>query len=57
MEKKQRAARSFASSFTPSSSLGLFVRDQVMHLMNLPGVGGLVMSRMFKDRFALPPAA
>jgi 2-polyprenyl-6-methoxyphenol hydroxylase-like FAD-dependent oxidoreductase len=55
IEQKQRAARSFASSFTPSSHLGLFVRDQVMHLMNLPGAGPLIMSRMFKDRFTLPP--
>jgi len=57
IEKKQRAARSFASSFTPSSNFGLFVRDQVMHLMNVPRLGGLAMSRMFKDRFTLPPPA
>lgn len=57
IDQKQRAARSFASSFTPASRFGLFVRDQVMHLMNLPGLGALAMVRVFKDHFTLPPMA
>ena len=55
IETKQRAARSFASSFTPRSEWGLFVRDQVIHLMNLPGFGPWAARRMFKDDFTVQP--
>ena len=54
--KKQRAARSFASSFAPGSNLALAVRDLVIRAMNLPGVGPWMMKRMFSDRFELPTA-
>ena len=37
MEKKQEAARTFASSFAPKTRFGLFVRNQVMKTLRIPG--------------------
>ena len=36
MEKKQEAARTFASSFAPKTRFGLFVRNQVMKALRIP---------------------
>jgi len=55
--KKQRAARSFASSFAPGSNLALALRDLVIRAMNIPGVGPWMMKRMFSDPFQLPTAS
>jgi 2-polyprenyl-6-methoxyphenol hydroxylase-like FAD-dependent oxidoreductase len=54
IERKQRAARSFASSFAPRTALGLAVRDLAVNLINVPILGGWVTRRMFGDDFALP---
>ena len=54
IERKQRAARNFAGAFAPQTRLGLFVRDQVLRLTSIPGLGGILLRRFFGDEFALP---
>ena len=54
IERKQKAARAFARSFAPRTSLGLFVRDQVLRLAAIPAVADFLMHRFVADRFVLP---
>jgi 2-polyprenyl-6-methoxyphenol hydroxylase-like FAD-dependent oxidoreductase len=54
VERKQRAARAFASSFAPKTSLGLVVRDVVLRLGAIPVIADLLMRRFVVDRFELP---
>ncbi len=54
IDGKQKSARAFASSFTPKTSFGLFVRDQVLKLGAIPAVGNLLMRQFVTDRFMLP---
>ncbi len=57
IERKQRVARAFASSFAPRTNFGLAVRDAAVHLMKLPLLGTWMARRMFADDFALPESA
>jgi 2-polyprenyl-6-methoxyphenol hydroxylase-like FAD-dependent oxidoreductase len=54
IERKQKAARAFASSFAPKTTFGLFLRDQVLRLSAIPAFGDFMMRRFVEDRFALP---
>ena len=54
IERKQKGARSFASSFAPATRLGIFARDQALRLMNLPVLGEWMIRRMVVDKFTLP---
>ena len=54
IERRQKAARGFASSFAPETALGLFLRDQVLHLGAIPFVADYITRRMIADRFTLP---
>ena len=54
IERKQKSARAFASSFAPETSFGLFVRDQVLRLSGIPAIGDFLMGRFVADRFLLP---
>lgn len=54
VERKQRSARAFASSFTPSTALGLFVRDGVLRLGAIRVVADSLLRRFVVDRFELP---
>jgi len=54
IERKQKSARAFASSFAPKTSFGLFVRDQVLQLSSIPFVGDLLMRSFVSDSLALP---
>jgi 2-polyprenyl-6-methoxyphenol hydroxylase-like FAD-dependent oxidoreductase len=54
IERKQKSARAFASSFAPKTSLGLVVRDQVLRLSAIPVVADFLMHRFVADRFVLP---
>jgi 2-polyprenyl-6-methoxyphenol hydroxylase-like FAD-dependent oxidoreductase len=54
IEKKQKAARRFASTFAPRSRFGLFVRDQAFHLTAIPGLGDWLIRRTVADDFELP---
>jgi 2-polyprenyl-6-methoxyphenol hydroxylase-like FAD-dependent oxidoreductase len=56
VEDKQRAAETFASSFVPKTSVGIWTRNQATRLMGLPGVAGLLLGRVvnLRDDFDLP---
>ncbi|MGC2638231.1 MAG: FAD-binding domain [Acidobacteriaceae bacterium] len=51
---KQKAALRFADLFAPRSKLALFLRNQAMNLMAIPGVTALAMGRSFADAIKLP---
>lgn len=52
--KKQQAALRFAGYFAPGSKLSLFVRNQVMNLMNIPWIADLVVRGDIADKIAIP---
>jgi 2-polyprenyl-6-methoxyphenol hydroxylase-like FAD-dependent oxidoreductase len=52
--RQQRAAARFAGSFAPKTAFGIRIRDAVLNLMNVPGVGGLLARGMFANNFPLP---
>jgi 2-polyprenyl-6-methoxyphenol hydroxylase-like FAD-dependent oxidoreductase len=54
IERQQRVAARFAGSFTPKTPVGIRIRDAVLNLMNVPGVGGLLARGMFANNFPLP---
>jgi 2-polyprenyl-6-methoxyphenol hydroxylase-like FAD-dependent oxidoreductase len=49
IEKKQRAAQSFAKSFVPKSNFGIRLRNLAFHLMSLPFISQLMLNQ-FKDK-------
>jgi 2-polyprenyl-6-methoxyphenol hydroxylase-like FAD-dependent oxidoreductase len=51
---KQKAALRFADLFAPRSKLAMFLRNQAMNLMAIPGVTALAMGRSFADAIELP---
>ncbi|MCC6286247.1 MAG: hypothetical protein IT249_00025 [Chitinophagaceae bacterium] len=48
MEKKQKAARSFAKSFIPKSNFGIWLRNSLFRLMSSPFILKLFLNQ-FKD--------
>ena len=54
IEGKQKAARAFASSFTPRTALGVWLRNQATRLMAVPGVPDLLVRAQLRDDFELP---
>jgi 2-polyprenyl-6-methoxyphenol hydroxylase-like FAD-dependent oxidoreductase len=54
IERKQKSAAQFATSFTPKTRLGLFVRDLVLRLTAFPMVSNSLMRRFVTDRYQLP---
>ena len=57
VEGKQKSARSFASSFTPRTALGVWLRNQATRVMAIPGVPGLLIGAQMRDDFTLPDYA
>jgi len=53
-ERKQQSAVQFATSFTPKTRLGLFVRDLVLRLTAFPLISNWLMRRFVTDQFELP---
>jgi 2-polyprenyl-6-methoxyphenol hydroxylase-like FAD-dependent oxidoreductase len=49
MEKKQKAAQSFAKSFVPKSNFGIRLRNMAFRLASVPFIAGLVLNQ-FKDK-------
>ena len=49
MEKKQKAAQSFAKSFIPKSNFGIWLRNIAFKLMSLPFIAKLLLNQ-FKDK-------
>src|SRR6266540_894589 len=54
IERKQKAAQQFASSFTHKTRLGLFVRDLVLRFTAFSPVSNWLMRRFVTDQFELP---
>lgn len=54
IDGKQKSARSFASSFTPRTALGLLVRNAAVNLMAVPGLPNLIVGAQMRDDFELP---
>lgn len=54
IERKQRAAESFASSFAPKTELGITFRNFVTRLLAIPGMARLVIGRDIRDAIRLP---
>jgi 2-polyprenyl-6-methoxyphenol hydroxylase-like FAD-dependent oxidoreductase len=54
IESKQKAARNFAASFAPRSTLGLWVRNQATKLMTIPMVADLLIGGDLRDDLELP---
>jgi 2-polyprenyl-6-methoxyphenol hydroxylase-like FAD-dependent oxidoreductase len=56
LETKQASAEKFAASFLPKSGLGIWFRNQVMRIMNVPPIADWVIRRSMSivDDFHLP---
>lgn len=54
MERKQKSAVSFASSFAPKTRLGLWFRNQATKLFVIPFLANLLLGSGLKDNFTLP---
>lgn len=54
IERKQQSAQQFATSFTPKTRLGLFVRDLVLRLTAFSPINNWLMRRFVTDQFELP---
>jgi 2-polyprenyl-6-methoxyphenol hydroxylase-like FAD-dependent oxidoreductase len=54
IQRKQQLALGFAASFAPRTSIGLFVRDQVIRLTAIPVIGDFLMRRFLGEEFVLP---
>jgi 2-polyprenyl-6-methoxyphenol hydroxylase-like FAD-dependent oxidoreductase len=57
LRSKQDAATGLGLAFAPKNRRQLLVRNTVMRLMGLPGIGDLVMGRSFRDAVELPTFA
>ena len=51
---KQAAARKFAGAFAPRTAFGVWFRNQVTRLMNIPPLAELFLGRDLRDRIELP---
>jgi len=54
VEGKQTAARRFAATFAPRTSLGLWLRNKTMSLMTVPGLAGVLLGKALRDDLDLP---
>jgi 2-polyprenyl-6-methoxyphenol hydroxylase-like FAD-dependent oxidoreductase len=54
VDGKQKAAASFAGAFTPRTSFGIWLRNQSVKLMAIPGAANLFVGPQLRDDFDLP---
>lgn len=54
LARKQRAARSFASSFAPRTRLGLTLRNLASVTLNLPGLAAWSIGSILRDEIVVP---
>jgi 2-polyprenyl-6-methoxyphenol hydroxylase-like FAD-dependent oxidoreductase len=57
IERKQHAARRFATAFAPRTTLGIKLRNLVTRAMGLPFVADLALGQSVRDDFKLPAYA
>lgn len=51
---KQASARRFASSFTPRTVMGVWLRNLAVRLMAIPGLPNLLVGAQMRDDFEMP---
>lgn len=56
LEKKQRSAANFASSFVPKTELGIGFRNLVTRFLGIEAVADWFIARDLRDDIVLPPA-
>jgi 2-polyprenyl-6-methoxyphenol hydroxylase-like FAD-dependent oxidoreductase len=54
IDAKQVSARRFAGSFTPRTALGVWLRNQAVRLMAIPGLPNLLVGAQMRDDFDMP---
>jgi hypothetical protein len=54
LERKQKSAARFASSFAPKSACGIEFRNLVTRLMGLPLVADFFVGRALRDVLTVP---
>lgn len=54
LTKQQDAAVGFAGSFVPKTSFGVWLRNRVVSLMNVPPLGSILARQMLGKPFAVP---
>jgi len=54
LERKQRMALRFASSFAPRTALGITFRNQISRLLRVPLVARILLGRALRDDVTLP---
>lgn len=54
IEREQKRAIGFAGSFTPKTAFGIFLRNQVLNLLNVRPLGGWIARSFFGNEFRLP---
>ena len=57
IEGKQRSARAFAAAFAPKTAFGLWTRNRVSRLLDIPTVADWAIRHEFSDDFELPDYA
>jgi hypothetical protein len=57
IERKQQAARRFATAFAPKTALGIKLRNLVTRAMGVPLVADLALGKSVRDDFMLPTYA
>ncbi len=57
IEARQRSARAFASMFTPKTALGLWTRNRMSRLLDIPWLADRVVGSEFRNDIALPEYA
>lgn len=54
VEARQRSARAFAAMFAPKTSLGVWTRNRMSRLLNVPWLADWAVRREFRDDITLP---
>lgn len=54
LQRKQAAAATFASSFTPKSAFGVTFRNFVTRLLRMPFLADFLIGRSLRDDIELP---
>lgn len=57
IEGKQKSARAFATAFAPKTPAGLWIRNRVSRLLDVPGLAQWAIRREFSDDIPLPEYA
>lgn len=54
IRKKQDGAEKFAGTFAPKTAIGLFLRNRITRMLDIPWIADLAIGRDLKDNITLP---